>query len=152
LAVLPRHQPDQPDGGQHGGDRVGLDGVAEVAKELAASTLDVAQRGVDEFAGRQFVFQCMHDVADLGTLLVDFALEDSGILLRFDFDLITCTHDVCPLTASISLFIVRMVRSVLKCDASIFFLPAETIIWPITVTTPPTIRTASQEDITVLRP
>src|SRR5690606_35676225 len=143
---------DQADGGQHRGHRIGLDGVAQVAEELTTTALDVSQRRIDEFAGRQFAFQRMDDIADVGSLLLDLALQLCGIFLRFHISLVACTHDVCPLTASLSFCMEWRVRSGLNEDASNFFLPAETMTSPITTTTPPTISAASQGAMISLRP
>ncbi len=81
--ILPGHQPDQPDGGQQGRHRVGLHRIGKVVQELATTTFGIAQRRIDHLPGRQLALQCMDDVADLGTLLVDLTLQGARVFLRF---------------------------------------------------------------------
>ena len=103
LAILPCHHPDQSDRGQDSRNRIGLYRIAQVTEELATAAFDIAQGGVNQLAGRQFVFKRVNNVADLGARLINLALKLVWILLRFGINLITCAHDVCPFTASLSL-------------------------------------------------
>jgi hypothetical protein len=75
LLILSEHQPGNAHGGEQGRHRVVFDRGPEVAEKLTTVFLGEGQRLIDQLPRRQFVFQCIDDVLDVGPSRVDVALD-----------------------------------------------------------------------------
>src|SRR5690606_32437264 len=95
-------------------------------------------------SGGQLAFQRLHQMVDVGALLVDFPLQGFRILAGLCIYSALRAHGVFLWMASLSLCNASNVRSGLKCEGSNCFLPACSMMKPMTVTTAPTSKAASQ--------